>query len=103
MLNTICSNWEYDLYDRLDAKIIFTAMDVQKFTEEILWCCRFGYIDFDQRDCLLDYLKYRIQQTEKDRLKRHDANMARIKQTQEHMKQRKADRQEITEVFRSMR
>lgn len=98
MLNT--TNWEFDIYNRLDQMITFNSMDISKYQDEINWCYRLGYIDELHRDQLFQYLNYRIEKTELEYKMQHIERMARIVRDQEQLKKYHADRQSIIEVFR---
>lgn len=96
-------NWEYDLYLRIDEVVVFTGSVKTELVTEIKWCYRLGYIDESHRDMLMDYLDYKIRESELIAESRHRDNMERIKRNQEILRLQSEERKSIKELFLTLR
>lgn len=98
-----CCNWEYDLYMRIDAELLFNASIKSAYISEINWCYRLGYINEDAREHLLEYLDDAEIKTSQNQIRVHELRQKNIIYNQNQLREKKARIQAITEVFRGMR
>lgn len=102
MLNVNCLNWEYDLYMRIDSEIYISHTLKNKYITEIIWCYRFGFIDEQHRDNLIDYLEYMFDKTELDNLKQKEILRLQREYEISLEKSKKQEQEEIKALFLTM-